>query len=140
MGKICRRLALALSRRRLDREMDEEMAFHLAMKARDLEAAGQSAYNVADDDDDRDTMASLAARDFDRGPARFPELRGAYLGQKPPGKRSEVFAPGLVSGRYALHGNVVFSPDGKYLFYFGKGGVRWVDAAVIQDVRRGETT
>jgi hypothetical protein len=24
----------------------------------------------------------------------------------------------------------------KYLFYFGQGGVRWVDAAVLQDARR----
>jgi hypothetical protein len=30
------------------------------------------------------------------------------------------------------------SPDGKYLFYFGQGGVRWVDASVIQDARRSD--
>lgn len=29
----------------------------------------------------------------------------------------------------------VVSPDGRYLFYFGTGGVRWVDASVIRDVR-----
>ena len=83
---------------------------------------GQSAYNIAEDDDARDVMAYLAARDFDRGPARFPELRGPYLGQKPPGKQSEVFAPGLVSGRYSLHANVVFSPDGKEALWTRMGG------------------
>ncbi len=85
-------------------------------------AIGQSAYNVAEDDDDRDMMTFLTTKDFDRSPARFPELRGAYLGQKPPGRQSEVFAPGLVSGRHALHGNVVFSPDGKEAFWSLMGG------------------
>ena len=83
---------------------------------------GQSAYNVAEDDDDRTMMTFLAARGFDRGPAQFPELRGAYLGQKTPGKTSEVFAPGLVSGRHQLHGNVVFSPDGKEALWSRMGG------------------
>jgi ankyrin repeat protein len=83
---------------------------------------GQSAYNVAEDDDDRTMMTFLAARAFDRGPAQFPELGGPYLGQKTPGKTSEVFAPGLVSGRYSLHGNVVFTPDGKEALWSLMGG------------------
>ena len=74
---------------------------------------GQSAYNLAEDNDDKDTMTFLAARGIDRSPASFPELRGEYLGQKRPGKTPEVFAPGIVSGRFGLHGNVVFSPDRK---------------------------
>lgn len=43
-------------------------------------------------------------------------LKGPYLGQKPPGDRPEVFAPGIVStGLDEL--NSVFSPDGSE-FYF----------------------
>ncbi len=78
---------------------------------------GQSAYNLAEDNEDRDMMAFLAAKGFDRGPARFPELRGDFLGQKKPGRTSEVFAPGIVSGRYGLHSNIVFSPDGTEAYW-----------------------
>jgi putative ABC transport system permease protein len=43
MGNLVRRITLLLFRRRLEREMDEEIAFHLAMKTRACEDAGQSA-------------------------------------------------------------------------------------------------
>ncbi len=46
----------------------------------------------------------------------FPVLKGPFLGQKPPGKTPEIFAPGIVStGLDEL--NSVFSPDGRK-FYF----------------------
>jgi len=40
MGTFLRRLARYFGHRRLEREMDEEMVFHLEMKARDLERDG----------------------------------------------------------------------------------------------------
>ncbi len=44
------------------------------------------------------------------------ELRGPYLGQKPPGMTPEIFAPGIVST--GMHeAALVFSPDGKSMFY-----------------------
>jgi len=42
MGRLWRRVTLLLSRRRLEREMDEEIAFHLEMKARAYEEDGHS--------------------------------------------------------------------------------------------------
>ena len=48
----------------------------------------------------------------------FPVLKGPYLGQKPPGKAPEIFAPGIVS-TYGGEFNSVFSPDGNE-FYFSK--------------------
>jgi hypothetical protein len=36
---------------------------------------------------------------------------GKYLGQKEPGMKAELFAPGLVSVGEGVHGNVVFTPD-----------------------------
>ena len=46
----------------------------------------------------------------------FPELKGPYLGQKPPGLIPEIFAPGIAStDKTEL--NSVFSPDGNE-FYF----------------------
>ena len=44
-------------------------------------------------------------------------LRGPYLGQKPPGLRPEVFAPGIVSSSRAVEFSVALSPDGKELYF-----------------------
>jgi hypothetical protein len=41
----------------------------------------------------------------------FPILSGKYLGQKEPGVVSELFAPGIVSVKGGVHGNIVFTPD-----------------------------
>ena len=82
-----------------------------------LTTMGQSVYNVADDNADEPTKAFLAARGFDQGPARFPDLGGSYLGQKPPGTTSAIFAPGIVSARYDGHSTVVFSTDGLEAFW-----------------------
>jgi hypothetical protein len=46
----------------------------------------------------------------------FPTLRGAYLGQKPPGDRAELFAPGIVS-TCNQHSSAYFSPDGKEVYF-----------------------
>ena len=48
--------------------------------------------------------------------SRFSELKGPYLGQKPPGIKAEIFAPGLISaGENELH--ITFSPDGMEFSY-----------------------
>jgi len=52
------------------------------------------------------------AKEADQGPMAFPVLEGAYLGQKPPGEKPEVFALGIVSSIWKLHSSVAFSPDG----------------------------
>ena len=44
--------------------------------------------------------------------ADFTELKGLYLGQKPPGMTLEIFAPGVISrDDYFEHSAAVFSPD-----------------------------
>ena len=78
---------------------------------------GQTAWNLAQDNDDAAMMSVLADKGADKSPPRFPELRGPYMGQKPPGKAPEVFAPGIVSARYGMHSNIVFSPDGTEAFW-----------------------
>ena len=42
----------------------------------------------------------------------FPELRGPYMGQPPPGGDPEVFAPGIVKPASGLHSAVVFNTAG----------------------------
>jgi hypothetical protein len=46
----------------------------------------------------------------------FPALKGAYLGQEPPGQKRSIFAPGIISTGYNEH-CVTFTPDGKEVFY-----------------------
>jgi hypothetical protein len=46
----------------------------------------------------------------------FPELRGPYLGQEPPGLIPEIFAPGIVSTGLATR-DVAMTPDGSELYY-----------------------
>ena len=57
---------------------------------------------------------------FKYKPGEQTGLKGEYLGQKPPGLKSEVFAPGIVSIRGGHEFSCTFSPDGKE-FYFNRG-------------------
>ena len=44
----------------------------------------------------------------------------AYLGQKPPGETPEIFAQGIISkAGFHLHSCLVFSPDGKEVYFTG---------------------
>lgn len=45
------------------------------------------------------------------------QVKGAYLGQKPPGDTLEVFAPGIVSLEDRLEAYPTFSADGRELFF-----------------------
>lgn len=40
----------------------------------------------------------------------LPEFTGPYLGQKPPGKIPELFAPNLMTAEMGYHSTIVFSP------------------------------
>lgn len=44
-------------------------------------------------------------------PIQFPKLRGDYLGQKPPGKKAKVFAPGIISIQHVEHSAPAYSPN-----------------------------
>jgi len=46
----------------------------------------------------------------------FPELRGPYLGQEPPGREPEIFAPGIVSTGLATR-DVAITPDNTELYF-----------------------
>lgn len=49
--------------------------------------------------------------------AAWPVLSGPYFGQKPPGLRAEMFAPGIVSSEHHDDGPPAFSPDGRECFW-----------------------
>ena len=61
-------------------------------------------------------VATLTAQDDTNTAGRYPVLEGPYLGQKPPGIRPQLFAPGIVAtGMDDL--NAVFSSDGNEFFF-----------------------
>jgi Tol biopolymer transport system component len=60
------------------------------------------------------TAISIIAQQKD-----FPQLTGPYMGQKPPGKTPEVFAPPIVSTNDHIEMDCTWAPDGKS-FYFGR--------------------
>ena len=53
-------------------------------------------------------------------PGQQTGLKGPYLGQKPPGLKKEIFAPGIVSTKGGREFSCTFSADGKE-FYFNRG-------------------
>jgi hypothetical protein len=50
------------------------------------------------------------------GKSIFPQLRGPYLGQKPPGMEPALFAPGVVSAGF-YERDLAVTPDGTEIFY-----------------------
>jgi len=79
--------------------------------------AGETPYNLALAENNAEVAALLRSKGADQGPPQFPELKGEYLGQKKPGAKPELFAPGIVSSRFGLHCTAVFSPDGREAYW-----------------------
>lgn len=52
-------------------------------------------------------------------PREFPKYSGKYLGRKPPGAEPEPFVPELFRDIYRSYSPMVFSPDGKEVFWTG---------------------
>ena len=46
-----------------------------------------------------------------------PLLEGDYLGQSPPGKTPEIFAPGIITTEYHEHSSPAFSLDGTEVYW-----------------------
>jgi hypothetical protein len=49
--------------------------------------------------------------------SKFPEFKGPYLGQKPPGDVPEIFAPGIIPDIGTEHTACMFTSDGKEVFW-----------------------
>jgi hypothetical protein len=61
----------------------------------------------------------------------FPELRGPYLGQEPPGLEPQIFAPGIVSTGLATR-DIAMTPDGSELYFAVTLGDRTMIMATYQ--------
>jgi ankyrin repeat protein len=73
---------------------------------------GETPFNVADQMKMNTVAEVLREAGADTSPARFPDLRGPYLGQEEPGDTPQPFAVGVVSSIWSLHSAVSFSPEG----------------------------
>ncbi len=63
-------------------------------------------------------FTTCKTQEVQKSEADFSQIKGPYLGQKPPGLTPQVFAPGIVSTDKSEL-NSVFSPDGRE-FYFSR--------------------
>jgi len=52
-------------------------------------------------------------------PRAFPKYSGKYFGRKPPGTEPEPFVPELFRDIYRSYSPMIFSPDGKEVFWTG---------------------
>jgi hypothetical protein len=66
----------------------------------------------------------------------FPDLKGPYLGQKPPGMTPEVFAPGILSTGMN-EASLVFSPDGNSMYYNITHLTHGFTAIVFREQKKG---
>jgi ankyrin repeat protein len=78
---------------------------------------GQTAYNVALERKMEAVAGMLAEKGADKSEIRFPLLKGDYLGQTPPGDKSELFGLGIISSIWGIHSTAVFSPDGNEVYW-----------------------
>jgi hypothetical protein len=98
------------------REVAEKLIAHGApLNARTR--SGESAWNVAKERGMERVASLLVSQGADTGAGEFPVLEGPYLGQKPPGEKAELFAPGIISSIWGLHSTAVFAPDGNEVLW-----------------------
>lgn len=60
---------------------------------------------------------------------KFLDIKGPYLGQKPPGLVAEVFAPGIVSTEH-FEAFGIFTPDLKEFYFLRRGG-RYQESTLV---------
>jgi len=79
--------------------------------------SGATALNYAQAHGQVEVAKLLIRKGADQSARKWPVIRGDYLGQKRPGPTAELFAPGIISSPYWEHSPLVFSQDGKEIFW-----------------------
>jgi len=78
---------------------------------------GRRPITMARESNNQEIIDLLLSQDADNSPQRFPVLKGNYLGMKKPGLIPVIFGLGIVSTENREHSSLVFSPDGKELYF-----------------------
>lgn len=98
-----------------------EMVEYLSRKGIDINKrtrAGETAYNLAERNGNKEVRDLLIKLGAATDPVKFPVLRGKYLGQKEPGMKPEIFAPGIISRPDMKELTLTFSPDDQEIFFY----------------------
>jgi len=74
-------------------------------------------------------LTFLAVSSESHAQGEFPDLKGPYLGQEPPGLTPKVFAPGIVSTEH-FEAFGIFTPDLEE-FYFIRGGGKYQESTLL---------
>jgi len=99
----------------------------LAEKGSDINKrtlSGKSPYNLAEDAGKKDALKVIIELGGSPGPQQFPELKGPYFGQDPPGNEPKIFAPDIVAT--STHSSISVSSDGKEIYWGGIEGNIWM--------------
>jgi ankyrin repeat protein len=106
--------------------------------------SGLSPFNLSDSKNREETKELLISKGADQSPQQFPKLTGPYLGQDPPGKEPQLFAPDIVSTNRHGHSSVGFSPDGMEAYwsaYFFPVDSGYAEGAIVySENRNGQWT
>ena len=97
------------------------MVEFLAQRGFDLNErtkAGESAFNLAQAAGNQEAQALIVRLGGKSEPPKFPLIQGPYLGQKTPGMKPEIFAPGIVSRPDVREMGITFAPDGRELYFY----------------------
>jgi ankyrin repeat protein len=78
---------------------------------------GRTAYNLAVETGNEKIVSYLKSIGIDQSPARFPELKGEYMGQPKPSKMAVPFAPGILNPMHEYHGAITITPDGNEMYW-----------------------
>ena len=78
---------------------------------------GKRAFHIAKEYGHEDMVQFLIKMGAKQDPPHFPKLTGLYFGQKLPGEKPEIFAPGIVSTEILEHSPPVFSKNGKEVYW-----------------------
>lgn len=79
--------------------------------------AGVSAYWEAGAMGRKEIAEYLVSKGADQGPRQWPLVEGEYVGQMKPGTEAAIFAPGIISSPYWEHSPLVFSRDGREVYW-----------------------
>lgn len=76
-------------------------------------------------------ILSSGAEKYQEKKSEFPVLKGSYLGQKPPGMKPEIFAPGIVSVDKYTEFVCIFMPGAKECIFDRYGDDEYPNGAIF---------